>query len=131
MNPDPVQASDELDERLAVEIKAQRRYSRTTRVLLYLTAALAVFGVWVAVRVDRNSREIDRTQAAIRVYCDQTNRHNAEARAKFIDQFAEQGPNPKLLIQFADVAWPQRDCAQVSTVSDPSPSTTSIKEPSP
>lgn len=131
MNPDPVQASDDLDERLAIEIKAQRRYSRNTRVLLYLIAALAVFAGWFAVRVDRNSREIDRTQAAIRIYCDQTNHFNAEARAKFIDQFSTQAPNPKLLIQFADVAWPQRDCAQVSTVSEPSASTTSIKEPSP
>lgn len=124
MTDDPVQASDELDELLRGDLKAQGRYGRTTRLLLYLVAALALIGGLMAVRVDRNSRQIDRTNDALRVFCDQTNRGNAEARAKFAARFAADAPDPQALNDFLEVAWPLRDCSQVSSGSGPATSTT-------
>lgn len=104
-------------------LNRQRVQNRAIAAVAVAAILLASIGGLYAVRVDRNTREIDRTQEAIRVFCDETNRANRVARARFLEQFADIAPDPKQLIQFADVNWPQRDCEQVSTVSDPSPST--------
>lgn len=136
-----IAANDELDDVLNGDLAAiymqvgalrklldrSRRQNRAIAAVAVAAIVFAAVGTFYAVRVDRNTREIDRTQEAIRVFCDETNRANRVARAKFLEQFADIAPDPKQLIQFADVNWPQRDCEQVSTVSDPSPSTTTMQ----
>lgn len=95
------------------------RQSRTIKAV----AVIAVFGVILgfvvgayAARVDHNSNELNRTQAAIEVFCEQTNDFNAEARSKFLALFASPTPANQTTLQgIADAAWPQRNCTLPST----------------
>lgn len=144
MSDDPtpdelIAASHELDDRVASSadlvtlrqliddhqtiITEQNRQARKQRVLsivlgvvALLAAVIAAIGLTVALDVESNSKEIDRTQAAIAVYCAQTNIYNDEAHAKFLELF----PNPdsrQRVEAIADVAWPHRTC----TVKPPTP----------
>lgn len=127
-----VAASHELDERVASSddlatlrrliddhqkiISNQDRQTRRLTILSYVVGALALIatviasiGLSVILDVERNSKEIDRTQEAIAVYCAQTNVYNDEAHRKFLDLF----PNPdsrQRVEAIADVAWPHRTC---------------------
>lgn len=77
-----------------------------------VAVATAVFSLYWAFRVDHNTRELDRTQSALRVFCDQTNRYNAEAREKLTGLFPE--ADPKMIANIGSVMWPTRDCPAVS-----------------
>lgn len=90
----------------------QRRQRRNTRVLAVVGAiavAAITLGTYWAFRVDHNTRELDQTKSALRVFCETTNDYNAEAHQAVLDQFSAVA-DPNQLRMFADVAWPQRDC---------------------
>lgn len=119
-------ASDKLDEemRATPSFTQLSKVLRRTRQLTYLMAVVLVAVTFIAFRADRNTREIgqtntevNRTQAAIKVYCDQTNRDNEEARAKFIEKFAATAPagQEQQFADFVDVLFPHRDCTAVTT----------------
>lgn len=132
-----IAANDELDDVLNGDLaaiymqvgalrKLQDRSRRQNKAIAAVAVAAIVFaavGMFYAVRVDRNTSEINRTQDAILVYCRETNKINAKSRVEFLDQFASAADAVQLK-QFAEIAWPQRDCSQIS---DPSPSTTTMQ----
>lgn len=84
-------------------------------VVFVLFAVTAVFSLYWAFRVDHNTRELNRTQSALLVFCDQTNRYNAEAREKLNGLFPT--ADPAMIANIGNVMWPTRDCAAVSSSS--------------
>lgn len=125
-----VAESDALDRKLAegdyaglmTQVVGLRKLNERLASLVKLLAVVAViaiatagFSLYWAYRVDRNSKEIDQTQRAIQVYCEQTNIDRAEARDKFIAKFRPQTPanQQQQLADFVEVLFPQHDCTNV------------------
>lgn len=95
------------------------RARRVSYVLAGVVAVLAVVSVvlsFVVVRVDHNASRLNQTRSAIKVYCDQSNVYNAQARQNFIVLF-DKSTHPERIKAIADVAWPSRDCAAIATAS--------------
>lgn len=97
-------------------IRQQDRQARQQRILSFvigvvglIAMTLGVAGLKVALDVEHNSRQINRTQEAIAVYCAQTNVYNDEAHARFLELFAN-AQDPARIKQIADVAFPHRNC---------------------
>lgn len=137
-----IDESDALDRQLAsgdfaglvLQVQGLRRlnarlehFFKWLAIAFVLVVVLAVFSSYVALRVDRNTHEINQTQQALQVYCQQTNINNADARVKFIAKFGAQTPpeQQQQLADFVEVLFPQRDCTNVTepTTSVPEPTT--------
>lgn len=112
-------ASDVLDEQLDANadlkgvLQVVNRLRRQQNILLYggllLLVIVLVLGT-VIVKVESNADVITRTREATKVFCDQTNRNNDQAHTDFLAQFALDPATRPKFEQFADVAWPHRDC---------------------
>lgn len=105
------------DKALAVIHAMQARQAQFVRVSRRLTV-LSTVGIlltlivgFALVRVADNTNAIKVRDRALKAYCEQTNSYNAETREQFVTKFATAAPDPKALQDFADVAWPIRDCS--------------------
>lgn len=119
-------ASDRLDELVATspdvqdvfklvdEVRLQntklRRQNRRLAICALVLLALASIMAVVIVKVESNSTKIDRTRESTKLFCDQTNRNNDKAHTDFLTQFALDPATRPKFVQFADVAWPHRNC---------------------
>lgn len=125
-----IAASDDLDREMSVSPGFVRlnRLARQTRLILWGLIVVVLLLAAVALRADHNARglratssELDQTQAAILVFCNQTNIDNAAARAKFVERFGPGVAADKQqdLKDFADVLFPQRNCTALPVATSP------------
>lgn len=122
-------ASDELDELVAASPDVQdvfklvddvrlqnaklRRQNRRLAICAFVLVALAsIMGV-VIVKVEGNANQIQRATESRLLFCQETNRNNKKAHDDFLTQFALNPATRPQFEQFANVAWPQRNCAQL------------------
>ena len=93
-----------------------RKLRHTQRILAVVGALLLVtVGVvaTVVVKAEANSNAIDRRAEATVLFCEQTNINNERAHRDFLARFAPTDDAVRLaqFTEFADVAWPQRECS--------------------
>jgi hypothetical protein len=96
----------------AVIIGRLRSQRRAVFLVWGLTIVLAIVGIAIAVDVRNNGENIDRAKEAVVIFCEQTNKSNAEAQAKFRQTFPQAGADDQAKLEnFLDAGWPIHDCS--------------------
>lgn len=117
---DLLRASDDLDKRLSAspDFRRMERLTRRLRQITIVLGAMVIIVSFVAWRAYSNSdqlraanTELNRTQVAIHVYCEQTNIYNAEAREKLPTLFPN--ADPSTLANISAALFPDRKCTIV------------------
>lgn len=123
-----IEQSRELDEQMAgnIELLALRhvvaanaliirRLQRQRWALLLLwglTLVLSIVGIAIAVDVRNNTENANRAREAVQIFCQEANKSNAEAQAKFRQTFPQAGTDDQLKLEnFLDAGWPVHDCS--------------------
>lgn len=110
----------------AVIIRRLKQQRRALFLLWILSIVVCIVGIAIAVDVRNNSEDIDRARQAVQIFCEQSNKSNTEAQAKFRQTFPQAGADDQAKLEnFLDAGWPIHDC---SAADNASVSTTSTKE---
>jgi hypothetical protein len=124
-----LRASDDLDKRLAAspDFRRMDRMTRNLRLMTIALAAMVVVVAFVSWRAYTNTdqlrdanNELNRTQTAIHVYCEQTNIYNREARAKLPALFPR--ADQATIDNIAKSLFPDRTCTIVPPGTQPTSS---------
>lgn len=96
----------------AVIIRRLQSQRRALFLVWVLTIVLAIVGIAIAFDVRSNAQGVEQARQAVRIFCEQTNKSNAQAQAKFRATFPQAGANDQAKLEnFLQAGWPIHDCS--------------------
>lgn len=122
---DPDAKRDALIHALRGDVDRVDRLSRRVLIMQVAGLVVTVVVIFALFKINSNQDLLHRQNEAVQVFCAQTNRFNAETREAFVTRFAGAATNPQDLADFADLAWPTRDCHSLAV----SPGITAVSSP--